>query len=247
MGHVQSKRKRERKRRKITQLSEIMKTISMETDNIHQVADHRIYRDSSTTDQLSNSSGYFSSNEPSPNTPGKEEVGWSLGSEDTYERSDIHTNDLGMSPIEELYTYKGLPIEDHPALTSLQNEQNARLENMEQRMSRIRTSAQQAYDRKKFAHIFRAKREDSRTEKLLKEARDLLQHNIDLRSSGQEVGNSNVYSGEIIPVHYVEDEKLDEQDDESYLHLTTFGSLKFSMFIVFDFFLLLLLFLLLLH
>lgn len=189
-------------------------------------------------DQLSNSSGYFSSNEPSPNSVGAD-MDWAVrsdGKTGNYGGFSDHSGQYefdegtcsGMSPWEELCTYKGLPLDDHPALTKLQNEQNARLESMEQRMTRIRTNAQQAYDRKKFAHMFRAKKQDSKTDKLLQEARDMLQQNIEMRNSGQE--NLNDYTGEIIPVQIVDEsrETTDDKDEDSYLHLTSFGSLHFS-------------------
>ncbi|XP_060584832.1 uncharacterized protein LOC132740833 [Ruditapes philippinarum] len=237
MGHVQSKRRRDKKRKKLSHLTEIMKSVTAvgDSENIHKVAGHRIYRDSVNLDQLSNSSGYFSSSEPSPNSVGVD-VDWVLRSEGKMGNSagfsdkcgsyDYEGNDSGMSPLEELCTYKGLPLDDHPALTKLQNEQNARLESMEQRMTRIRTNAQQAYDRKKFAHMFRAKKEDSKTDKLLQEARDMLQQNIEMRNSGQD--KQTDYAGEIIPVQIVESRETSEQEDESYLHLTSFGSLQFS-------------------
>lgn len=238
MGHVQSKRRKEKKRKKLCHLSEIMKSVTTgDSENIHKVAGHRIYRDSVNLDQLSNSSGYFSSNEPSPNSLGAD-VDWVIKSEGktgNYVGLSEHGGNYesdegtcsGMSPWEELCTYKGLPLDDHPALTRLQNEQNARLESMEQRMTRIRTNAQQAYDRKKFAHMFRAKSKDSKTDKLLQEARDMLQQNIEMRNSGQDTQTE--YTGEIIPVQIVDESReATEKEDDSYLHLTSFGSLQFS-------------------
>ena len=72
--------------------------------------------------------------------------------------------------------YRHLNLDTHPAVTRLQNEQNLRLEGMEQRMNKIRKSAQQEAERRKFAHLFRARTEDTvQTEKLLKEASVALQ------------------------------------------------------------------------
>lgn len=235
MGHVQSKRRKDRRRKKLSHLSDIVKSVTVgDSENIHKVAGHRIYRDSVNLDQLSNSSGYFSSNEPSPNSLGNESD-WLLGNEggerksgNYGEHSEIDNgNYSGMTPWEELCTYKGFPLEDHPVLTKLQNEQNARLESMEQRMNRIRTNAQQAYERKKFAHLFRAKKEDVKTDELLQEARDMLQKNIEMRNSGPE--NNEDYTGEIIPVQIVDESReTTEIEDEGYFHLTSFGSLQFS-------------------
>jgi len=134
------------------------------------------------------------------------------------------------SVLEELYTYKGLSLDDHPALTRLQNEQNTRLENMEHRMNRIRTNAQKAYDRKKFAHIFRARDSDAHTDRLLQEANAILQHTDSVNCDSPQSGAGNPdYKGEIIPVRFVDDPKPEPpSDNDGYLPFAAFGSIRFS-------------------
>lgn len=215
-----------------------MKSLIENSDNIHQVEGHRIYREAVSMEQFSNSSGYFS-NESSPPSSGNE-VNWCTNEmlsrnsrnygENTSDKCD--KEGFRLFPFETCQDYKGLSIDDHPLLTKLQNEQNARLEDMEQRIAKIRTSAQQAYDRKKFAHLFRARKEDSRTEKLLQEARDMLQKNIEEKEKEADSVNNNEYTGEIIPVHIVDKEEASDtedcQSDERYLQLAPFESLKLS-------------------
>ena len=241
MGHVQSKRKKEKKRKK---MSDIVRSFTAEpADNIHQVEGHRIYRENVSTDQFSNSSGYFS-NESSPPSSGND-VNWYANEVVSHDSEDnvknVRDGEKGdkegfrLFPIETCQDYKSMTIEDHPALTKLQNEQNARLETMEQRIAKIRLNAQQAYDRKKFAHLFRARKEDSRTEKLLQEARDMLQKNIEEQTFDKASLNNNEYSGEIIPVHIIDNEPEREtgncHSNERYLQLAPFESLKLSKFL----------------
>ena len=236
MGHVQSKKKKndKKKHRKImcTNFSNMVKSVTVgDTANIHKVAGDRIYRDSVNLDQVSNSSGYFSSSDPSPLSSGNDPM-WAYKNEGKGKRV-LRTYDVEedrnvstMSAWEELCTYKGFPLDDHPALSKLQNEQNSRLENMEHRMSKIRTNAQQSYDRKKFAHLFRAKKEEPKTDRLLREAKDMLQSNMEVEKADE----ASEYSGEIIPVKIVEDTGEDKEDD-SYLPLATFGSFQISKFL----------------
>ena len=242
MGHVQSKRKKERKKRKMSQILKGLTTTET-ADNIHQVEGHRIYRENTgvSTDQFSNSSGYFSS-ESSPPSSGND-VNWYtnevLSHDIGYSGKNISANQkcdkdgFNLFPLETCPDYKGVTIDDHPVLTKLQNEQNARLENMEQRIAKIRTNAQQAYDRKKFAHLFRAKK-DSRTDRLLQEARDMLQKNIKEQKfeTDKDLTNNNDYAGEIIPVQIIDKEDNSDRDghhgDDRYLQLAPFESLKLS-------------------
>lgn len=216
----------------------------METaDNIHQVEGHRIYHDAVNTDQFSNSSGYFSS-ESSPPSSGND-LNWYtnevLSQDSGYYGKNIIANQkcdkerFTLFPLETCQDYSGLSVDDHPILTKLQNEQNARLESMEQRIAKIRTNAQQAYDRKKFAHLFRARKQDSQTEKLLQEARDMLQKNIEEQKFAKletDSTNNNEYTGEIIPVQIIDKEGNSDKDshhgEERYLQLAPFESLKLS-------------------
>ena len=221
-----------------------MKGFTVEnSDNIHEVEGHRIYRENVSMDQFSNSSGYFSS-ESSPLSSGND-VNWYTNEVLSHnsENCGNHVTDgqksdkegFSLFPLDVSEDYKGLRIDDHPALTKLQNEQNARLETMEQRIAKIRLNAQQAYDRKKFAHLFRARKEDSRTEKLLQEARDMLQKNIEEQKFDKTSTNNNIYTGEIIPVKIIDDEPNQDVKDchnnERYLQLAPFESLKLSKFI----------------
>ena len=248
MGHVQSKRKRERKKRKMSQILKGLTTTSEPADNIHQVEGHRIYRDDNgvSTDQFSNSSGYFSS-ESSPPSSGND-VNWYtnevLSHDIGYSGKNIAANQkcdkdgFNLFPLETCQDYKGVTIDDHPVLTKLQNEQNARLESMEQRIAKIRTNAQQAYDRKKFAHLFRAKKDHSQTDRLLLEAKEMLQKNIEEKKydSDKDVINNNDYTGEIIPVKVIDKEdnpdRDDCHDDERYLQLAPFESLNLSKYLL---------------
>ena len=244
MGHVQSKRKRERKKRKMSQILKGLTTTSEPADNIHQVEGHRIYRENTgiSTDQFSNSSGYFSS-ESSPPSSGND-VNWYtnevLSHDIGYSGKNIAANQkcdkdgFNLFPLETCQDYKGVTIDDHPVLTKLQNEQNARLESMEQRIAKIRTNAQQAYDRKKFAHLFRAKKDHSQTDRLLLEAKEMLQKNIEEKKydSDKDIINNNDYTGEIIPVKVIDKEDNSHRDnchdDERYLQLAPFESLNLS-------------------
>ncbi|XP_061198154.1 uncharacterized protein LOC133206225 [Saccostrea echinata] len=113
--------------------------------------------------------------------------------------------------VSESFSYEKLDVDDHPALTKLQNEQNRRLEKMEERMNRIRTHAMQEAERRKFAIMFRAKTQSStldvnKNEKLLPNENDTILHcekDIELKKCCNEKLEDD--NGDIIPVTVMKD------------------------------------------
>ncbi|KAK3602428.1 hypothetical protein CHS0354_022215 [Potamilus streckersoni] len=272
MGHVHSKRKKERRKRK-----DVEGTISSKTDKKHGKHPHQVAAPDSctmaSTEKVSDSSGYHSGEFLLPSVKGKLKDFLSVSNaEKNHNKIDdkvscnfsdnteipvksstkyttqgknnnkiddevsCHFSDHTVIPVksstknttQEMYSYKSINVDDHPALTKLQNEQNTRLEDMEQRMAKIRTNALQSLERKKFAYLFRAKKDEGQTEKLLQEAREMLAR--DKLAKAQMINNNNNkgdYKGEIIPVSIVSEPQTKEQKD-GYLQMLPFQSLKLS-------------------
>ena len=115
---------------------------------------------------------------------------------------------LSTKSVEDKVLYQHLNLDNHPAVTCLQNEQNLRLEGMEQRMNKIRKNAQQEAERRKFAHLFRARTDDSlQTERLLKEASvalELLKKEKEQKKSCKQRDlSSSVDSNTVVDKHLV--------------------------------------------
>jgi hypothetical protein len=119
-----------------------------------------------------------------------------------------------------------LNLDTHPVVTRLQNEQNQRLEGMEQRMDRIRKSAQQEAERRKFARLFRAPSEDKAKEALWKEASlalELMKKEKEMRKAQcqqrLQSGDSDHTAaqsdqGQIIPVHVVSPSRCKDTEEK---------------------------------
>lgn len=106
-------------------------------------------------------------------------------------------------------SYKDIKVDDHPALTKLQNEQNSRLEQMEERMNKIRLHAMQEADRRKYAYLFKAKTRQSPTKDLLFKAKEQIvqkQNICDEKENQKHVTKvCSEDQGEIIPVTVVKE------------------------------------------
>lgn len=123
--------------------------------------------------------------------------------------------------VSEAFSYEKLNVDDHPALTKLQNEQNRRLEKMEERMNRIRTHAMQEAERRKFAIMFRAKTQSSsldenKNEELLPNENNTILHcekDTELKKRcNNKLEDDN---GDIIPVTVMKDLEEKVSNDTS--------------------------------
>lgn len=115
--------------------------------------------------------------------------------------------------------YQHLNLDNHPAVTCLQNEQNLRLEGMEQRMNKIRKNAQEEAERRKYAHLFRARTDDIlQTEILLKEASvalELFKQGKELKKSCEQKDlSSSVASDTVVSKHLVPSFSHHQENDK---------------------------------
>lgn len=113
-------------------------------------------------------------------------------------------------------SYKDIKVDGHPALLNLQNEQNIRLEKMEERMNKIRQHAMQEADRRKYAYLFKAKTRHSPTKELLLKTKDkiMLTANICDDKHNQKLTLDNKDQGEVIPVKTINDTQKSEMEVE---------------------------------
>lgn len=102
-------------------------------------------------------------------------------------------------------SYKDIKVDGHPALLNLQNEQNIRLEKMEERMNKIRQHAMQEADRRKYAYLFKAKSRHSPTKELLKKTKDKILQKTSVcdEKENQKLTVDKQDTGEVIPVKTV--------------------------------------------
>lgn len=208
MGHVQSKKKKTKKVGDINYSSSQSSTLTSggDVDAVHLM---KLNRMSADIERLSLSSGYHSRD--SLLGPDFKQKTMSLNRNNNVTKELNHMKDS--------FSYERLNVDDHPALTKLQNEQNRRLEKMEERMSQIRIHAMQEAERRKYAHLFKAKKKESPTRELLCKAKDKLKLNIcdtsmDITSKNTSV-NEEVDKGEIIPVTVATEQESPNVDGDN--------------------------------
>ena len=169
MGHTNSKRRREKRLQR--DLSDyILNNLNPGDDEtLHRVTQMKINRLSADLERLSLASSYLSKD--SVFLPDSRSSTMSLN-------RNLHSQLASRQECDDSssFSYEKLNVDDDPVLTKLQNEQNRRLEKMEARMSQIRLHAMQEAERRKFAHLFRAKNEP--TTQLLHKAKNTLDKDV---------------------------------------------------------------------
>ncbi|XP_033763208.1 uncharacterized protein LOC117344544 [Pecten maximus] len=221
MGHVQSKKKKTKKVSDVNYSTQ--GTLTGDVDSLRQIKFNRMSAD---IERLSLSSGYHSRD--SLLGPDFKQKTMSLN------RNNNVSKDLNL--MKDSFSYERLNVDDHPALTKLQNEQNRRLEKMEERMSQIRIHAMQEAERRKYAHLFKAKKKESPTRELLCKAKDKLKlstcdTSLDITSKNTSL-NEEVDKGEIIPVTVATETQIvdgEEIDPPNYLqNLPALGAVNLN-------------------
>ncbi|KAK3101974.1 hypothetical protein FSP39_007754 [Pinctada imbricata] len=230
MGHTQSKRRREKRLKK--ELSDyILSNLAPgagDDETLHRVTQLKINRLSADLERLSIASSYLSKDSSVFGSDSKHStmsLNRSLYAQLNAGRQDLEgVAEVGMGVDgKQAFSYEKLNVDDDPVLTKLQNEQNRRLERMEKRMSQIKLHAMQEVERRKFAHMFRAKNEP--TTELLHKAKDTLvkdcERELSEHSSADDVRTDvrmtklDSDKGEIIPVTIVKDRDCDQTEGDN--------------------------------
>lgn len=211
MGHVQSKRKKEKQIKRDISDYIVNSITNGDPENYKLNAQMKINRLSADLERLSvGSGGYYSRDSLVIPT-------------DSWRQSRISDlsdeSDISECKVKTSFSFQELNVDNHPVLTKLQNEQNVRLEKMEERMSQIRLHAMQEADRRKFAHLFKAKNHEGPTTELLNKVKDKLPK-IDCDNNGhlrkatiRDVDNDD--RGEIIPVTVVTQSKEEKTENNN--------------------------------